>query len=75
MLNGDLAVEHGSVEPGFSWWEDNHEVRVCRELEDKQTESGTRLVLHPDKLLSVAGCSCESGDALLEMLHDVGHAL
>lgn len=75
MLNGNLAVEHRSVEPGFSWWKHNHEVRVCRELEDEEAESGTGLVLHPDELLGVAGCSCESGDALLEVLHDVGHAL
>lgn len=75
MLNGDLAVEHGSVEPGLARWQDDEEIGICGELEYEEGEAHAGLVLHADKLLCVAGRACEAGDALLEVLHDVGHAL
>lgn len=75
MLNGNLAVEHGSVEARLARRQDHHQVGVCGELEDEETEAHAGLVLHADELLGVARRAGEAGDALLEVLHDVGHAL
>lgn len=75
VLDGDLAVEHGGVEPGLAGGQDDHEVGVGGELHDEEAEAEAGLVLHADELLGVAGGAGEAGDALLEVLHDVGHAL
>lgn len=75
MLNRDLAVEHGGVEPSLAGWKNDHEVGIRRELEDEEIEPGAGLVLHPHKLLCVARGTGEAADSLLEVLHDVGHAL
>ena len=60
VLDRNLAVEHGSVESCFTRWQDDHEVRVCREFEDEETEAHACLVLHANELFSVARCSCEA---------------
>lgn len=75
MLNRNLAIEHGRVEAALAGRQHHHEICVCRKLEDKQAEAGAGLVLHAGKLLGVAGRAREARDALLEVLHDVGHAL
>ena len=75
VLNGDLAVEHGGIEAALAGGQDDHEIGVCGELEDEEAEAGAGLVLHAGELLGVAGGAGEAGDGLLEVLHDVGHAL
>lgn len=74
MLDGYLAIQHCRVKSRLAGGQHGHEVRVGGELEDEETEAHAGLVLHADELLGVAGRAGEAGDALLEVLHDVGHA-
>lgn len=75
MLNSNAAIEHSGVEPSFTSGQDRHEVGVCGKLEDEEAETSAGLVLHADELLGVPGGAREAADGLLELLHDVGHAL
>lgn len=75
MFNGNLAIQHGSVESCLARGQHHHEVGVCGELEDEEAEAQAGLVLHADKLLGVARRTRVARYALLEVLHDVGHAL
>ena len=75
MLDRNLAIQHGRIEACLAGRQDHHEVGIRGELEDEEAEARARLVLHADELLGVAGSAGEARDALLEVLHDVGHAL
>lgn len=75
MLNGNLAIQHGRVEASLARRQDDHEIGIGGELEYEQAEAHPCLVLHAGKLLSIARRAREARDALLKVLHDVGHAL
>lgn len=75
MLNGNLTIQHGSVESRFPRRKNNHEIRIRGEFQNKQIKPHPRLVLHTNKLLSVSWRSRKARNTLLEVLHNIRHAL